>query len=198
MRRSGYQLTRYSDDWVVTCSSAAQARAALETASRILQKLGVQLNPHKTRIVNVRRGFEFLGHKIKRGSRPMRLSDGKIKSGIKAGALYARPTEKSIRGFKDQIRQLTCRRAPVSTAELIQQINPVVRGWGEHFKRAHVRSLFHQLDGWIERRIWSHRFKRWRCRGWDALPSKRLYGELGLVNLINLIPSLAYRRPASS
>jgi len=198
MRRRGYQLTRYSDDWVVTCSSAAQARTALETASRILQRLGVQINSRKTRVVNVRRGFEFLGHKVKRGSRPMRLSDDKIKSGIKAGALYARPTEKSIRNFKDQIRQLTCRRAPVSTAELIQQINPIVRGWGEHFKRAHVRGLFHQLDSWIVRRIWSHRFKRWRCRGWLALPETKLYGEYRLVNLIGLILSLAHRRKAFS
>jgi RNA-directed DNA polymerase len=198
MRRRGYRLTRYSDDWVVTCSSAAHARAALETAGRILKELGVQINPHKTRIVHVRRGFEFLGHKIKRGSRPMRLSGDKIKSGIKAGALYARPAEKSIRHFKDQIRRLTCRRAPVNTAELIQQINPILRGWGEHYKRAHVRGLFHQLDGWIERRIWSHRFKRWRCRGWRELPSTRLYGELGLVNLIGLIPTLASRRKALS
>ena len=198
MRRRGYQLTRYSDDWVVTCSSAAQARAALETASRILQKLGVQINPRKTQIVHVLRGFEFLGHKIKRGSRPMRLSGDKIKSGTKPGALYARPAEKSIRGFKDQIRRVTCRRAPVSTVELIQQINPIVRGWGEHFKRAHVRGLFHQLDGWIVRRIWSHRYRRWRCAGWRELPRKRLYGQLGLVNLIDLIPSLAQRRYASS
>ena len=92
MRRRGYQLTRYSDDWVMTCSSAAQARAALETAGRVLKELGVQLHPRKTRIVHVRRGFEFLGHKIKRGSRSMRLSGDKIKSGITAGVLYARPT----------------------------------------------------------------------------------------------------------
>ena len=54
----------------ITCSSAAQARAALETASRLLEQLGVSLNPRKTRIVHVRQGFEFLGFKIKRGSRP--------------------------------------------------------------------------------------------------------------------------------
>ena len=65
-------------------------------------------------------------HQIKRGSRPMRLPDSKIKSGQKAGALYAYPRQKSIRHFKDQIRRLTCRRAPVTTTELIQQINPVL------------------------------------------------------------------------
>jgi RNA-directed DNA polymerase len=198
MRRRGYQLTRYADDWCITCSSASQARAALKVASRVLQQLGVQINPRKTRIVHVRYGFEFLGYKIKRGSRPMRLPDGKIKSGVKAGALYAYPREKSVRRFKDQIRQLTRRKAPVTTAELIQRINPVVRGWGEHFKRAHVRRLFHRLDAWIVRRLWSHRFKRWRCAGWRALPESKLYGELGLVNLIGLIPSLASHRRASS
>ena len=65
MRRRGYQLTRYADDWVVTCKSAAEARAAIAAAQRTLTKLGVQLNPQKTRIVHVRYGFEFLGYKIK-------------------------------------------------------------------------------------------------------------------------------------
>jgi len=170
----------------------------LETASGVLKTLGVNINLLKTRIVHVRNGFEFLGFKIKRGSRPMRLPDGKIKSGQKAGALYAYPRQKSIRHFKDQIRRLTCRRAPVTTPELIQEINPILRGWGEYYKRAHVRRLFHQLDGWIVRRLWSHRFRRWRCSGWRTLPSTKLYGELQLVNLVRLIPSLAHRQTASS
>jgi RNA-directed DNA polymerase len=198
MRSRGYQLTRYADDWLITCTSAAQARAALETATRILTKLGVQINPRKTRIVHVRHGFEFLGYKIKRGSRPMRLPDTKIKSGTKAGALYAIPREKSVRHFKDQIRRLTRRKAPLTTAELIQQINPVLRGWGEHYKRAHVRRLFHRLGRWVVQRIWSHRYRRWRCCGWRTLPERKLYGEYGLVNLVGLIPSLASNRRWSS
>ena len=67
MRRKGYQLTRYGDDWVITCKSAGEARAAMADAPRILEQLGVQLNPEKTRIVHVRFGFEFLGYQIKRG-----------------------------------------------------------------------------------------------------------------------------------
>jgi RNA-directed DNA polymerase len=96
----------------------------------------------------------------------------------------------SVQHFKDQIRRLTRRKAPVSTRELIDQINPVIRGWGLYFCKAHVRGLFHRLDGWIVRRIWSHRFKRWRNAGWKSLPERRLYGEYGLVNLVALIPSL--------
>ena len=98
MRRKGYQLTRYADDWVVTCESAAEARAAVAAALRILNELGVQLHPQKTRIVHVRQGFEFLGYKIKRGKQ-LRLPPGKIRSGAQSGALYAFPREKSIRRF---------------------------------------------------------------------------------------------------
>jgi RNA-directed DNA polymerase len=197
MRRRGYQLTRYADDWVITCESAVEARAAVAVALQILNRLGVQLHPQKTRIVHVQQGFEFLGYKIKRG-RELRLPSSAIRSGARSGALYAYPKPKSIRRFMDQVRQLTKRSVPLTTKELIDEMNPVLRGWGHYYKRAHVRTLFHRLDGWIVRRIWSHRFKRWRRGGWLQLPETKLYGEYGLVNLVRLIPSLASRKKASS
>src|SRR5262252_7473191 len=104
MRRKGYQLTRWADDWVITCKSAAEARAVVAVARKVLEQLGVQLHPHKTRIVHVQHGFEFLGYKIKRGQGRLRLLPDQIRSGIKAGALYAYPREKSIRRFMDQVR----------------------------------------------------------------------------------------------
>jgi group II intron reverse transcriptase/maturase len=197
MRRRGYRLTRFADDWVITCQSAAEARAALDAAARILKQLGVELHPQKTRIVHVRHGFEFLGYKIKRG-RGLRLPSSKIRSGAKSGELYAFPREKSIRRFMDQVRQRTRRRVPLTTEEVIAELNPLLRGWGEYYKRAHVRKLFNRLNRWIVQRLWSHRFKRWRCAGWRHLPEATLFGEYGLVNLVRLIPSLASRYSGSS
>ena len=40
MRSKGYQLTRYADDWVITCTSATEARVALEAASSSLEGAG--------------------------------------------------------------------------------------------------------------------------------------------------------------
>ena len=190
MRRKGYQLTRYADDWVITCKSAAEARTAIDVAHRILKQLGVELHPQKTRVVHVPHGFEFLGYKIKRGERRLYLPESKIRSQARQGALYAYPKEKSIRRFMDQVRQRTKRTVPLQTKELIEELNPLLRGWGEYYKRAHVRKLFQRLDGWILRRIWSHRFKRWRKGGWKQLPASQLYGEYELVRLLALIPSL--------
>jgi group II intron reverse transcriptase/maturase len=194
MRLRGYQLTRYADDWVLTCTSAAEARAAVDAARRILKQLGVELHPQKTRIVHVKDGVEFLGYKIKRGQRKLYLPASKIRSQVRQGALYAYPKEKSIRRFMDRVRQRTRRRIPLKTHELIAALNPLLRGWGEYYKRAHVRRLFHRLDGWIVRRLWSHRYKRWRTAGWKRLPKRVLYGEHGLVNLVGLIPSIASQK----
>src|SRR5215469_1597304 len=117
---------------------------------------------------------------------------------VRHGALYAYPKEKSIRRFMEQVRQRTKRRIPLATQELIKELNPLLRGWGEYYKRAHVRRLFHRLDAWVVHRLWSHRDKRWRTCGWKQLPETLLYGEYKLVNLVGLIPSLVSQNSGSS
>jgi RNA-directed DNA polymerase len=190
MRRQGYQLTRWADDWVVTCRTRAEAEHVLARAVGILEQLGVTLNREKTRIVHVTHGFEFLGFKIQRGKGRFKLPHGRIKSKLHRQNLYAIPTQKSVDRFKDQIRACTQRRVPLQMGELIKTINPIVRGWGNYYCRSQVRKRFAQLDRWIICRLWSHRTKRWRNSGWKEYPTKRLRSEFKLVSLISLIPSL--------
>src|ERR1700692_171804 len=189
LRRKGYQLTRYADDWVITCKSATEAKAALALAARILEHMGRRLNPQEKRIVHGRHGFGFLGFRILRASGKSRLPTRKVRRWQPNGLIVS-PTTKSIRRFRERVKTLTRRCDSRRTEELITELNPTLRGWGEYYKRAHVRTLFHRLDRWIVRRIWSHRFRRWRNTGWKQLPPVTLYDELGLVNLFSLIPSL--------
>jgi RNA-directed DNA polymerase len=197
MRRQGYRLTRWADDWVVTCRTRAEAEHALARAANILDQLGVTLNRDKTRIVHIARGFEFLGFKIQRGKGRYRLPRGRIKSTLNRQNLYAIPTQKSVTRFKDQIRASTQRRTPLRLGELIDTINPIIRGWGNYYCRSHVRRRFHQLDGWIVRRLWSHRAKRWRNTVWREYPTHRLRTEFKLVSLVSLIPSLQIAKALS-
>jgi len=194
MAEAGFALTRFADDWVITCKTRWDAERALTSARAVLEgELGLRVHPDKTRIVYVAQGFEFLGYKIKQGERRLRYRQ--------AGPdLYAYPRDRTIERFKKRVRQITNRRNPKKLGGLLDELNPVIRGWGNYYRRAHVRRLFHRLDGWILRRIWSWRYKRWRCRGWQKLPRTKLYGELGLVNLLQLIPSMAgyYRQKGYS
>jgi RNA-directed DNA polymerase len=190
MRQQGYRLTRWADDWVVTCRTRAEAEHALVRAAKILDRLGVTLNREKTRIVHITHGFEFLGFKIQRGKGQFKLTRDRIKSTLNRQNLYAIPTQKSVDRFKDQIRTWTKRRTPLRMGELIHTINPIIRGWGNYYCRSHVRKRFSQLDRWIIRRLWSHRTKRWRNAGWKEYPTKRLRAEYKLASLVALIPSL--------
>ena len=104
--------------------------------------------------------------------------------------LYAIPRARSVDRFKDQIRNLTRRNAPVRLGEVIGAINPIIRGWGNYYRKANVRKLFHQLDGWIERRLWSFIAKRWRNVAYRKYPTRRLVMEMGLIRLISLVPGI--------
>lgn len=179
---------------MVTCRTRAEANSALAQATKILEQLGVTLNREKTRIVHIAQGFEFLGFKIGRGKGRFKLSRDRITSKLNRQNLYAIPTQKSLDRFKDQIRALTQRKIPLRMGALIATINPIIRGWGNYYCRSQVRKRFHQLDGWIVRRLWSHRAKRWRNTGWKDYPIKRLREEFKLVCLVSLIPSLQISR----
>ena len=104
--------------------------------------------------------------------------------------LYVIPREKSVERFRDQLRSLTRRKAPITLRALIDQVNPVIRGWGNYYRKGHVRRLFHRLDGWIVRRLYSFLAKRWRNTMWRRYPTRRLIKEYGLVRLTRLIPGL--------
>jgi RNA-directed DNA polymerase len=184
MERAGFALTRYADDWVIICRSRAEAERALASARAVLGgRLGLRLHPDKTRSVHITQGFEVLGYKIGRGKGFRHKAGGP--------SLYAIPRDRSIRRFKDKVHAITQRRNPQSLAGMVNELNPVVRGWGMYYRRARVRRLFHRLDGWIVRRVWSFRCTRWHNAGWRWLPKRRLYGELGLTHLLRLIPSMA-------
>jgi group II intron reverse transcriptase/maturase len=184
MAQSQVALTRYADDWVAICRSRAEAERALASARAVLEgELRLQVHPEKTRIVHITQGFEFLGYKIGRGQRGLSHKAG-------GPSLYAIPRQRSVERFKDKVRAVTKRRGHRTLEQMLVELNPVVRGWGMYYRRAHVRRLFNRLNGWIVRRVWNFRYRRWRNAGWRTLPKPKLYQELGLVNLLQLIPSM--------
>ncbi|MFQ6024806.1 MAG: group II intron reverse transcriptase/maturase [Acidiferrobacterales bacterium] len=194
MTDAGFSLTRWADDFVVLCTTRAEAERALQFAERFLrEELGVTLHPRKTRIVHVRQGFEFLGYKIQRGRGFKLPASKRHRKHPNRMDLYVIPREKSVQRFRAQIRKLTRRSAPVTLPTLVKEINPVIRGWGNYYRKAHVRRLFNRLDVWVERRLHSFLAKRWRNRMWSRYPRGRLIEEFGLVRLTHLIPGLVRR-----
>ena len=139
--------------------------------------------------MHVSQGFEFLGYKVKRG-KGFRLPEHKRRVRRSPQNLYVVPREKSVKRFEEQVRNLTRRKAPIRLRELIEHLNPVIRGWGNFYRKADVRRIFNRLDRWIVRRIYSFLAKRWRNTMWRKYPTRRLIDGYGLVRLTHLIPGL--------
>lgn len=134
MEQAGFALTRYADDWLIVCRSRKEAERALASVRAVLEEqLGLRLHPEKTRIVHITRGFEFLGYKIGRG-RGLRHKAG-------GPSLYALPTDRSIRRFKDKVRTATNRRNPKDLEGVLAELNPIVRGWGNYYRRARAPAV---------------------------------------------------------
>ncbi len=60
--------------------------------------------------------------------------------------------KKNLNKLKDSIRDKTRRTCGQSLADVIANLNPVLRGWFGYFKQAHP-TTFGDLDGFIRRRL---------------------------------------------
>lgn len=177
MDREGYILIRYADDFVVMCRNEGEAERALSRITDWMNKLGLNLHPTKTRIVNMAKrgeGFDFLGYHFERTQR-----SGKIKRW---------PSTKSLNKIKVTIRGLTMRCNGHSLEYIIRALNRVLKGWFEYFKHS-MGYTFRNLDQWIRMRLRSILRKRrnghGRGRGLDHIRWMNSYfTEHGLFSLV--------------
>jgi RNA-directed DNA polymerase len=142
-------LVRYADDFVVLCRTEAQAREALRRVGLILQHLGLEAHPEKTRLVDLGGGkgsFEFLGCQL-----------GKYRSVRYPGRMYLQrwPSPQSMKRLRSRIRELTdARHTGVKDVRvLIARLNPLLRGWGNYFRTGNATRKFNQIDHYVRYRL---------------------------------------------
>lgn len=153
MEAKGFMMIRYADDFVVLCSSEKEAHRAMEQIKGWIRSVGLRLHSDKTRVVDMRKagfGFDFLGYHFERTRHSRRISRW--------------PREKSMQGLKDKIRGRTRRCNGNSLEQIIESINPTLRGWFEYFKHSH-KWTFPWLDRWVRMRLRSILRKRAGGRG---------------------------------
>ena len=130
-----YRMVRYADDFVILTTSEAEAEKALAEVRQWMENHHLELHPDKTRIVNEAddpNGFDFLGYTFKKGMRFVR--------------------KKSRVAMRDKIRLHTRRSQGVGITTVIENLNPILRGWFNYFK--HVKkSELKAMDGFIRRRL---------------------------------------------
>jgi RNA-directed DNA polymerase len=147
------EVVRYADDFVVLCRSERQANAALEVAGEILGGLGLELHPGKTRVVELREGregFDFLGWHFR-----ARVSGRLLERGIRRYYLHRWPAQRSLKRIRQKIKARTGRnRVGIGDVrELIAELNPILRGWGNYFRTGNAADKFRQIDRYVAWRL---------------------------------------------
>jgi len=147
------ELVRFADDSVVLCRSAAQASAALAAVEEILTGLGLRLHPDKTRIVDLRQGREgldFLGCHF-RARMSGRLWEQRR---IVRYYLHRWPGQRAMKRLRAKVRDRTGRnRVGWDVREVIAELNPVLRGWGNYFRTGNADTKFRQVDRYVVDRL---------------------------------------------
>jgi len=145
-------LVRYADDFVVICKSEAQARAAQQLAGEILAGLGLELHPDKTKVVDLREGregFDFLGCHFR-----ARVSGRMLERGVRRYYLQRWPSQRAMKRVRQKIKARTGRgRAGQDIREVIANLNPILRGWGNYFQTGNAAQKFNQIDYYVVRRL---------------------------------------------
>jgi RNA-directed DNA polymerase len=148
------ELVRYADDGVVLCRTQRQAQAALNAVGEILAEMGLRLHPDKTRIVDLREGregFDFLGCHFH-----ARMS-GRLweQRRVRRYYLHRWPSQKAMKRLREKVRVRTGRnRVGVKDIRvIIEDLNPILRGWGNYFRTGNAARKFGQVDDYVVERL---------------------------------------------
>jgi RNA-directed DNA polymerase len=167
LHEHGFRFVRYADDFVVLCRSEDEAKEALALVEHLLaDRLGLTLSPEKTKVTRFHEGFSFLGFDIK--------------------SRFVRMRAKSVENFKTKVRRIT-RRSHNLDAEMIEQLNRVIRGTANYFATpwSHCGDAYRSLDRWIRMRLRCMKFKR-KSQVDNVRIRLKHFRNLGLLSLSDL------------
>jgi RNA-directed DNA polymerase len=141
-------LVRFADDFVVLCPTRERAEQARRLAEATLGPLGLRVHPDKTTIVDLRRGaegFDFLGfhHRM-------------VESRKRRGRwwLHKWPSSRAMASIRGKIRDLTApSRVGLDLRVVVEDLNPVLRGWGAYFRQGNSSAKFGAIDSYVHERV---------------------------------------------
>ena len=132
-------LSMYADDFIITGST----KEVLETKVKpivesFLRERGLELSYEKTKITHIEEGFDFLGINIRKYK----------------GKYISKPSKKSIHDFLTDIKKIIKSNSTAKTENLINLINPKIRGWANYFRYSCAKRTFSYVDRQIYKALW--------------------------------------------
>lgn len=146
MKRRGHRIVRYADDILILCRSESAAHHVREVATALLEgSLRLKVNVDKTHVAHASQGVKFLG--------------------VEITPRWIRIQAKKLAAFQEKVKRITRRTSPVNLAQVIADLNPVLRGFANYFRMANCQTLLRDLMSWIRRRLRAKQLALWKKPG---------------------------------
>lgn len=146
LEKRGLRFVRYADDTAIYVrSQVAAERVKRSITAFITRKLKLVVNEEKSEVSRPWHS-KYLGFRITRFM-------GRTRIGIHG---------KSLRRFRDRVREITARKRGRSQAQIVDELNEFLRGWVQYFSLGLSRTLAKELDHWIRRRLRAYVWKQWK------------------------------------
>jgi RNA-directed DNA polymerase len=142
-------------DFIITGSSYELLEQEIKPlVEQFLRERGLELSPEKTRITHIEDGFDFLGQHVRKYG----------------GKLLIKPARKNVKAFLGKIRKIVKANKQATTANLIAQLNPMIRGWVNYHRHVASKVTFYHVDTAIFTMLWSWAKRRHptKSKGWVA------------------------------
>jgi group II intron reverse transcriptase/maturase len=159
LEKRGLAFCRYADDCNVYVRSERAAQDAMQTMTKLMEKLRLKINPEKSAVAKAWER-KFLGYRFWIG--PQRA----VKRSVAPQALAK---------FKQHVRELTRRTCGRSMEQVVDGLNGYLVGWKNYFRLADTPNAFAELDSWIRRRLRMIYLKQWK-RGTTCFKQLRVRG----------------------
>jgi RNA-directed DNA polymerase len=171
------QYARFADDLVVLIDSHPRHGWLLQAVEKRIReemaKLRVEINEEKSQSVDVAKGgsFSFLGFEYRR-----------ILGRTRKWRAYYAPKLKKRTALLAKLREIFRQSVSQPVDGVIEQINPILRGWVNYFAIGDSSRCFSYVRNWVEKKIRLHLMRARECSGfgWRRWSRKWLYEKLGL------------------
>ena len=139
-KQAKVNLVKYADDFIISGSSFELLEQEVKPlVEQFLRERGLELSPEKTRITHIEDGFDFLGQNVRKY----------------AGKLLIKPARKNVKAFLGKVRQIVKANKQATAANLIAQLNPMIRGWANYHRHVVSKKTFYYVDRAIFKALWS-------------------------------------------
>jgi RNA-directed DNA polymerase len=158
LERRGHRFCRYADDCNIYVRSKRAGDRVKQSVTSFLEKhLKLKVNEKKSAAASVTKR-KFLGYSM-----------------APTTHLRLKPAPQSLERLKQKVRVLFRIGRGRNVAKfIVEDLNPLLRGWIQYFKLCRVKLVFEELDQWLRRRLRALYWRQWkrgrtRCKRLIAL-----------------------------